>query len=204
MATVPTWRRNGLFLRPGEPGSIANGNAPTLFRAGSLMAFTGRHAWLIQTRSAGPTQSWAGIPLKDFIIYELHTGTFTTRRAHSRASFRACRIFAKLASPRSKSCRCRSSRKPELGYDGASLYPPQFSYGGPNGLEEAGRCLPPPRPRGSNGCGLQPSRSGRELSPRFAALFYRRPSHARGKAINSMAPRATVCAAGSSTTLSIG
>jgi hypothetical protein len=45
---------------------------PDRFRAGSRMACTGCHVSLIHTRSSGQI-SWAGIPLKDFIIYELHT-----------------------------------------------------------------------------------------------------------------------------------
>lgn len=80
-------------------------------------------------------EMWAGIPLKDFIIYELHVGTLTTEGTFEAVIPRlpylrdvgitAIEIMPVAEFPGNRN----------WGYDGASLYPPQSSYGGPNGLK---------------------------------------------------------------------
>jgi maltooligosyltrehalose trehalohydrolase len=80
--------------------------------------------------------NWAGIPLKDFIIYELHTGTFTPEGTFEAVIPRlpylrdvgitAIEIMPVTEFPGNRN----------WGYDGASLYPPQSSYGGPAGLKK--------------------------------------------------------------------
>lgn len=81
-------------------------------------------------------QSWSGIPLKDLIIYEFHTGTFTRegtlesvipRLPHLRdLGITAIEIMPVAEVPGNRN----------WGYDGASLYAPQSSYGGPIGLKK--------------------------------------------------------------------
>jgi maltooligosyltrehalose trehalohydrolase len=81
-------------------------------------------------------QGWAGIPLKDFILYELHTGTFTRegnfesvipRLPYLRdLGITAIEIMPVAEVPGNRN----------WGYDGASLYAPQSSYGGPTGLKK--------------------------------------------------------------------
>jgi maltooligosyltrehalose trehalohydrolase len=81
-------------------------------------------------------QAWPGIPLKDFIIYEFHTGTFTgdgtfesviPRLPYLRdLGITAIEIMPVAEVP----------GKRNWGYDGASLYAPQSSYGGPTGLKK--------------------------------------------------------------------
>jgi maltooligosyltrehalose trehalohydrolase len=81
-------------------------------------------------------QGWSGIPLKDVIIYELHTGTFTLegtfesvipRLAYIRdLGITAIEIMPVAEVPGNRN----------WGYDGASLYAPQSSYGGPTGLKK--------------------------------------------------------------------
>jgi len=81
-------------------------------------------------------QDWAGIPLKDFIIYELHTGTFTPEGTFESVISRlpylrdlgitAIEIMPVAEFPGNRN----------WGYDGAGLYPPQSSYGGPTGLKK--------------------------------------------------------------------
>ena len=81
-------------------------------------------------------QAWAGIPLKDFILYELHTGTFTRggtfesvipRLPYIRdLGITAIEIMPVAEVPGNRN----------WGYDGASLYAPQSSYGGPTGLKK--------------------------------------------------------------------
>ena len=81
-------------------------------------------------------QSWSGIPLKDFIIYELHTATFTPEGTFESiiprlpylhdVGITAIEIMPVAEVPGSRN----------WGYDGASLYAPQSSYGGPAGLKK--------------------------------------------------------------------
>ncbi|MBZ5649925.1 MAG: malto-oligosyltrehalose trehalohydrolase [Acidobacteriia bacterium] len=78
---------------------------------------------------------WSGIPLQDFIIYELHTGTFTREGTFESVIPRlpylrdlgitAIEIMPVAEVPGNRN----------WGYDGASLYAPQSSYGGPIGLK---------------------------------------------------------------------
>jgi len=81
-------------------------------------------------------QGWSGIPLRDFIIYELHTGTFTRegtfegmipRLPYLRdLGITAIEIMPVAEVPGNRN----------WGYDGASLYASQSSYGGPTGLKK--------------------------------------------------------------------
>ena len=126
-------------------------------------------------------QGWSGIPLKDFIIYEFHTGTFTREGTFESVIPRlpylrdlgitAIEIMPVAEVPGNRN----------WGYDGASLYAPQSSYGGPDRAEEAGGRLPPARAGGRAGRGLQPPWPRRKLSSRVCSLFHRHPSHALGK-----------------------
>jgi maltooligosyltrehalose trehalohydrolase len=78
---------------------------------------------------------WKGLPLKDLIIYELHTGTFTPegtfeavieRLPHLKAlGITAIEIMPVAEFPGGRN----------WGYDGAHLYAPQSTYGGPQGLK---------------------------------------------------------------------
>lgn len=81
-------------------------------------------------------QGWSGIPLKDFIIYELHPGAFTREGTFESMIPRipylvdlgvtAIEIMPVAEFPGDRN----------WGYDGASLYAPQSSYGGPAGLKK--------------------------------------------------------------------
>ena len=77
---------------------------------------------------------WAGIPLETAVFYELHVGTFTAagtfdavidRLDHLRAlGVNAIELMPVAQFPGDRN----------WGYDGVSLYAPQSSYGGPEGL----------------------------------------------------------------------
>lgn len=81
-------------------------------------------------------QRWSGMPLKDFMIYEIHIGTFTREGTFESAIPRlpyirdlgitAIEIMPVAEVPGNRN----------WGYDGASLYAPQSSYGGPSGLKK--------------------------------------------------------------------
>jgi maltooligosyltrehalose trehalohydrolase len=78
---------------------------------------------------------WAGIALEDFIIYELHTGTFTSEGTFDGVIGRlpylrelgitALELMPVAAFPGSRN----------WGYDGVYLYAPHAAYGGPTGLK---------------------------------------------------------------------
>ena len=81
-------------------------------------------------------EDWTGIPLQDYIIYELHTGTFTTG-----GTFEA--IISKI--PHLKRLGITALElmpvaefpgRRNWGYDGVNLYAPHSAYGGPSGLKQ--------------------------------------------------------------------
>jgi maltooligosyltrehalose trehalohydrolase len=80
-------------------------------------------------------EEWKGIALKEYVVYELHTGTFTPE-----GTFEA--IIPKLAHLKSLGVTAVElmpvAEFPggrNWGYDGAHLYAPQSTYGGPEGLK---------------------------------------------------------------------
>jgi maltooligosyltrehalose trehalohydrolase len=79
---------------------------------------------------------WNGLPLKDLVIYELHTGTFTSEGTFESVVerlpyLRELGITALELMPVAQFPGARN-----WGYDGASLYAPQATYGGPQGLKK--------------------------------------------------------------------
>jgi maltooligosyltrehalose trehalohydrolase len=78
---------------------------------------------------------WSGIPLGDYVLYELHVGTFTDEGTfdgvrgkldHLRAlGITAVELMPVAAFPGARN----------WGYDGAALYAPHVAYGGPEGLK---------------------------------------------------------------------
>jgi maltooligosyltrehalose trehalohydrolase len=81
-------------------------------------------------------ETWHGMPLKDFIIYELHTGTFTPEGTfeatipHLKYLKQEVGITAIELMPVAQFPGRRN-----WGYDGTCLYAPHFAYGGPCGLK---------------------------------------------------------------------
>lgn len=81
-------------------------------------------------------ERWRGIPLEEYILYELHTGTFTPEGTFEaiipkleylkRLGVTAIELMPVAAFP----------GKRNWGYDGASHYAVQASYGGPGGLKK--------------------------------------------------------------------
>jgi maltooligosyltrehalose trehalohydrolase len=78
---------------------------------------------------------WKGIEMADFVIYELHVGTFTPE-----GTFDA--IIPRLASLRELGVTAielmpvaQFPGERNWGYDGVQLYAPQHSYGGPDALK---------------------------------------------------------------------
>ena len=81
-------------------------------------------------------RDWKGIPLRDYIFYELHTGTFTSDGTFdgiiSRiGSLKELGITAIELMPVAEFPGCRN-----WGYDGVNLYAPHSAYGGGCGLKK--------------------------------------------------------------------
>jgi maltooligosyltrehalose trehalohydrolase len=81
-------------------------------------------------------QGWSGIPLKDYIVYEFHPGTFTPEGTFESVIPRLpyLRDLGVTAIEIMPVAEVPGNRN--WGYDGASLYAPQSSYGGPTGLKK--------------------------------------------------------------------
>lgn len=79
--------------------------------------------------------AWKGLALKDYLIYELHTGTFTQEGTFDGAReklghLKSLGVTAVELMPVAQFPGGRN-----WGYDGAYLYAPQSTYGGPSGLK---------------------------------------------------------------------
>ncbi|HEY7860475.1 MAG TPA: alpha-amylase family glycosyl hydrolase, partial [Gemmatimonadaceae bacterium] len=80
-------------------------------------------------------EGWTGIEMADFVIYELHVGTFTPEGTFDAviprlASLKELGVTAVELMPVAQFPGSRN-----WGYDGVSLYAPQNSYGGPDALK---------------------------------------------------------------------
>jgi maltooligosyltrehalose trehalohydrolase len=80
-------------------------------------------------------RDWRGIPLNDYLIYELHTGTFTPE-----GTFES--VITKLPYLRDLGITAielmpvaEFPGRRNWGYDGVGLFAPQSTYGGPTGLK---------------------------------------------------------------------
>ncbi|HEX8068977.1 MAG TPA: malto-oligosyltrehalose trehalohydrolase [Pyrinomonadaceae bacterium] len=81
-------------------------------------------------------QDWRGLPLKDFIVYELHAGTFTPEGTFESIIpkleyLKQLGVTAVELMPVAEFPGARN-----WGYDGAHSYAPQSTYGGPAGLKK--------------------------------------------------------------------
>jgi len=91
---------------------------------------------VISTIYAWSDQGWQGIPIEQYIFYELHVGTFS-REGTFKAVIAQLEYFKHLGitaielMPIAQFPGCRN-----WGYDGVFPYAVQNSYGGPSGLQE--------------------------------------------------------------------
>jgi len=78
---------------------------------------------------------WKGVPLKDYIVYELHVGTFTKEGTFEAVI--SCLDYLKYVGITAVELMPVSQfpGNRNWGYDGVYHFAPQNSYGGPNGLK---------------------------------------------------------------------
>jgi len=77
---------------------------------------------------------WPGLALADFLIYELHVGTFTPEGTFDAAAARLPDLLAMGVTAVEVMPIASFPGTRNWGYDGVHLYAPQQSYGGPDGF----------------------------------------------------------------------
>ncbi len=77
---------------------------------------------------------WAGLALADFLIYEVHIGTFTPEGTFDAAAARLPELLALGVTAVEVMPIASFPGVRNWGYDGVHLYAPQQSYGGPDGF----------------------------------------------------------------------
>jgi len=90
---------------------------------------------VVDTHFSWEDERWSGLPLQDYIIYELHTGTFTPEGTFDAIigyldGLKELGITAIELMPVAQ-----FSGNRNWGYDGVYPYAVQYSYGGPDGLK---------------------------------------------------------------------
>jgi len=78
---------------------------------------------------------WRGIPLEDYLIYELHTGTFTPEGTFESIIPRLPYLLELGVTAVELMPVAQFPGARNWGYDGVGLYAPQSTYGGPTGLK---------------------------------------------------------------------
>lgn len=79
---------------------------------------------------------WAGLALPDFVIYELHVGTFTPEGTFAAAAARLPELLALGVTAIELMPVAEFPGRRNWGYDGVHLYAPHHAYGGPAGLKQ--------------------------------------------------------------------
>ena len=77
---------------------------------------------------------WPGLALADFLIYEMHVGTFTPEGTFDAAAARLPELLAMGVTAVEVMPIASFPGRRNWGYDGVHLYAPQQSYGGPEGF----------------------------------------------------------------------
>jgi maltooligosyltrehalose trehalohydrolase len=80
-------------------------------------------------------ESWPGVSLPDFVIYEMHVATFTEDGTFDAAAERLPDLLALGITAIELMPVAQVPGRRNWGYDGVNLYAPQSSYGGPAGLK---------------------------------------------------------------------
>lgn len=80
-------------------------------------------------------KGWAGLPLDEYIIYELHVGTFTPQGTFDEAISRLDYLCELGITAVELMPVAQFPGERNWGYDGTFIFAPQNSYGGPEGLK---------------------------------------------------------------------
>ena len=100
-----------------------------------------RPSEVVDLRIERAEENWAGIPLKDYIFYELHVGAFTPEGTFDGVVEKLDHITALGATSIEIMPVAQFPGERNWGYDGAYPFAVQNSYGGPGGLRRlVGAC----------------------------------------------------------------
>ena len=132
------WRLTATDVAPGTPYLLRLENGQERPDPASFFQPEGVHrpsAIVDHQAFAWQENGWTGLPLAEFVIYELHVGTFTPAGTFDAvisrlAQLRDLGITAVEIMPVSQFPGTRG-----WGYDGVHPFAPQNSYGGPDGLK---------------------------------------------------------------------
>lgn len=80
-------------------------------------------------------EGWFGVPLRDYVLYELHVGTFSAEGTFEGVIPHLDRLSELGVTAVELLPLAQFPGERNWGYDGAYLYAPQHSYGGPVGLK---------------------------------------------------------------------
>ncbi len=86
------------------------------------------------TQFAWEDGNWPGVSLPDFVLYEIHVGTFTPEGTFDAIIPRLGQLAALGVTAIELMPVASFPGRRNWGYDGVHLYAPQHSYGGPDGL----------------------------------------------------------------------
>jgi maltooligosyltrehalose trehalohydrolase len=81
-------------------------------------------------------ERWTGVALPDFVIYEMHVGTFTPEGTFAAAIARLPELVALGVTAIELMPVAEFPGRRNWGYDGVHLYAPHHAYGGPAGLKQ--------------------------------------------------------------------
>src|SRR5438309_8185591 len=81
-------------------------------------------------------ERWTGVALPDFVIYEMHVGTFTPEGTFAAAAARLPALLALGVTAIELMPVAEFPGRRNWGYDGVHLYAPHHDYGGPEGLKQ--------------------------------------------------------------------
>lgn len=80
-------------------------------------------------------QGWRGMPLEGYVIYELHTGTFTSEGTFESVVSKLPYLLDLGVTAIELMPIAQFPGRRNWGYDGVDLFAPQSTYGGPTGLK---------------------------------------------------------------------
>ena len=128
--------------------------------------------------------NWRPAPLSSAIVYECHIGTFTPAGTFDAAVERLGHLRDLGVTHIELMPVAEFSGERGWGYDGVDLFAPHHSYGGPDAMKRLVDACAWARPRRHSRRGLQPPRSGGELSREFGPYFTDRYRTPWGDAVN--------------------
>ena len=136
---------------------------------------------VVDTRFAWSDDRWSSPELAEWVIYELHVGTFSNEGTFEAAIGQLDRLRDLGVTAVELMPVAQFSGARNWGYDGAYPFAVHASYGGAAGLQRFVDAVPRSRPCRGSRRGLQPSWPGGKLPPRLRSVLHGRVPNALGR-----------------------